>query len=155
MRNLFLEKSYPKCGEEASPRQFYKNQKWISTSVVWNVKSFFIACSSRSLPKYTKIKMLPTGFYLNKAFLKCKKRSGTSLPASFSAWFEEKYFTCYILLTDWYFIAWLPLLLYVLDNLCSFFNYLNSSLLRHKFLQLTLTYLSGRFLHNQNLEAKM
>ena len=27
MRNLFLEKSYPKCGEEASPRQFYKKPK--------------------------------------------------------------------------------------------------------------------------------
>ena len=58
-----------------------------------------------------KLKCCPLGFTLYKAFLKYKKRSGTSLPASFSVWFEEKYFTCYILLTDWYFIAWLPLLL--------------------------------------------
>ena len=28
MRNIFLEKSYTKCGEETSPRTFSKNSKW-------------------------------------------------------------------------------------------------------------------------------
>ena len=28
MRNIFLEKSYTKCGEEASSDPFIKNQKW-------------------------------------------------------------------------------------------------------------------------------
>ena len=28
MRNIFLEKSYTKCGEETSPRPFFKKSKW-------------------------------------------------------------------------------------------------------------------------------
>ena len=28
MRNIFLEKSYTKCGQEASPRFFYKKSKF-------------------------------------------------------------------------------------------------------------------------------
>ena len=30
MRNIFLEKSYTKCGKETSPRPFYKNPNWAS-----------------------------------------------------------------------------------------------------------------------------
>ena len=41
------------------------------------------------------------GFTSFKAFKKNKKRSATSLPASFFAWYlKKKYFSRYILLTD-------------------------------------------------------
>ena len=43
----------------------------------------FIVCPSRGLPKYIKTMVLTT-FILFKAFLRNKKRSETSLPASFS-----------------------------------------------------------------------
>ena len=34
IRNIFLEKSYTKCGEECIPRPFSKKSKYISGSVV-------------------------------------------------------------------------------------------------------------------------
>ena len=74
MRNIFLENSYTKCGGEASPRLFYKNQS-----------SGFIACRSRGLPEYIKTKVLTTCFCLTKSFFKKQKWSGTSLPTLFSA----------------------------------------------------------------------
>ena len=70
MRNIFLEKSYTKCGGEASLRPFYK--------ILQLVLSFFIAFPSRGPPKYIK------------TFLKNKKRSGSSLPTSFSVRFLKK-----------------------------------------------------------------
>ena len=51
-RNSFLEKSYTKCGGEASPRPFHEKSKLsISGSIVWNVKQFAIACPKEVLPK--------------------------------------------------------------------------------------------------------
>ena len=48
-----------------------------------------------------KLSCRPLAFTSYKAFLKIKKKSGTSLPISFSEWFlKKKYFYCYILLTD-------------------------------------------------------
>ena len=45
MRNIFLEKSYTKCGAEASARPFYK--KYISGSTVWKILKFvFAVCPS-------------------------------------------------------------------------------------------------------------
>ena len=55
MRNIFLEASYAKCGEEASPRPFYKNEKYVVTFV-------FIVYKSRGLRKYIKTKVLATCF---------------------------------------------------------------------------------------------
>ena len=54
MRNIFLEKSYKKCGGEASPRPFYKKIKieHISVSAVGNVKICFY-CMSKT--RSTKI----------------------------------------------------------------------------------------------------
>ena len=51
MRNIFLEKSYIKCGGEASPRSFYKKSK-LSISLDHQSKmlqSFLVACPSRNL----------------------------------------------------------------------------------------------------------
>ena len=58
---------------------------------------FFIVCLSQGLPKHIESKVLFT-FTLYKVYL--KKRSGTSLPVSFSARFLKK--SHYILLTDHY-----------------------------------------------------
>ena len=56
---------------------------------------------SWGLSEHIKTKLQKSlAFTSIKAFLK-NKRSGTSLPALFSAWFfEEKYFSCYVILSD-------------------------------------------------------
>ena len=66
MRNIFLEKSYTKCGREPIPRLFYEKSKLtISGSTVWNFINFFlIICPSRGLLKNIKTKVLTTYFYL-------------------------------------------------------------------------------------------
>ena len=75
MRNIFLEKSYTKCGGKIIPRPFSEKSK---LSILWiNSLKFYTACF------YCMLILLP--FTLYKAFLKNKKRSGTSLLASFSA----------------------------------------------------------------------
>ena len=69
---------------------------------------------------WSKLSCRPLAFNSNKAFLRNKKRSGTNVPASFSAWFWQKNpFSCYILLPDQNFNVWLPLPPEVLDNMCS------------------------------------
>ena len=68
IRNIFLEKSWTKCGGEASPTHFYIKKKkieHISESTDWNVIRFtFTLSASRGLPKYVKTKVLTTCFYL-------------------------------------------------------------------------------------------
>ena len=65
MRNIFLEKSYTKCGGEASPRPFYKKSKLsISLDQQSEIKFAFIVCPSRSLPTDIKTKVLTAWFYL-------------------------------------------------------------------------------------------
>ena len=87
MTYIFLENPYAKFGEKASPRPFYKNSK-LSMSLDQQSKmlsGFFIVCPSGGLPKYIKIKMLTTCFYLKLSFFKKQKRCRTCLPTSFSA----------------------------------------------------------------------
>ena len=111
MRNIFLEKSYTKCGGETIPRPFLENQNW---AYLWiNSLKLFIACfycvSSCGLLQHNETKLLTTSY---KAFLKNKKRAATSLPTSFSAWFLKKYIPlvmlyyltnshCLVVLTSW------------------------------------------------------
>ena len=72
--NIFLEESYTKCGAETIPRPFLKNQ---NRAYLWvNILKFYIF----------RFDYLASFF----SFYKNKKRSGTSLPASFSAWFLKK-----------------------------------------------------------------
>ena len=82
---------------------------------IWNnIQFIFNLCPNWGLPKYVKIKVLTTYFDLQKSFFFFeKKRSGTSLPASFSPWFLK---TIFFML---YSINWtnLPLLLEILDNM--------------------------------------
>ena len=91
IRNIFPEKSYTKCGGETIPRPFSKKSK-LSISrdqyskVLYSLFLFCLYCSPRSgLSKVIETKMQTIYFYSYKAFFKNKKRSGTSLPTSFSA----------------------------------------------------------------------
>ena len=58
MKNLFLERSYKKCGGEPRPRPFHKKSKlrfaWINSLKCYTV--FFIVYPSQGLPEYIKIK---------------------------------------------------------------------------------------------------
>ena len=115
MCNTFLEKSYTKCGGEASLSPLWRIKiEHISGTTVWNVI---------------------------KGLKKAKKMSGTSL--IFCIIFEEKYFSCYILLTDQ---ILLPDCLYFFRywRICVLFLFVVQSVPKW-ILKLTLTFLSSRF----------
>ena len=65
MRNIFLENLCTKCGEETSPRSFFKNIKieHISGSTVSSfTQCVYIVYPSRGLPKHIETKVLTTCF---------------------------------------------------------------------------------------------
>ena len=65
------------------------------------MQSAFIVYQVEDYGNTLKLSCRPLAFTSYKAFLKNKKRSGTSLPASlYYMIFEEKYLSCYILLPD-------------------------------------------------------
>ena len=81
VRNIFLKKTYTKCDGETSLRPFY----------------FSCMSKLRPIEIYWIEAARPPALTSYKAFLKNKKRSGTSLSVSFSAWFLKKnIFSCYI-----------------------------------------------------------
>ena len=87
-KNIFLEKSYTKL----FPDPFLKNQNW---AYLWiSSVNFYTACfywlPCWELSTYIETKLQTTYFSFLSSFFKNKKRSGTSLPASFSAWFLTK-----------------------------------------------------------------
>ena len=100
--------------EKLFPSPFLKNQNW---AYLWiNILKFYIFCfnclSSWDYRKWLKLSCRPFAFTSYKAFLKNKKRSGTSLPASFSAWVLKKNifvvifhyltkFQCLVVFTSW------------------------------------------------------
>ena len=87
MRNIFLEKSYTKCGRETSPRPFSEKLKLTISLDQW--PKFCTVCfycmASSGLSKYIEAKLQATCFHLILSFLQNRKRSGTSLLVSFSA----------------------------------------------------------------------
>ena len=92
MKNIFLEKSYLKCGRETSSRPFSKKSNW---AYLWiNILKFYvfclIVCQVEDYRKWFELSSRPFAFTSYKAFLKNKKRSETSLPTSFPAWFLKK-----------------------------------------------------------------
>ena len=92
MRNIFLEKSYTKYCRETISRSFSKEQKLsISLGQYSKVFIYFVfVCQFEDYQKWFKLSCRPVAFTSHKAFLKNKKRSGTSLLTSFSAWFLKK-----------------------------------------------------------------
>ena len=82
MKIIFLEKSYTKCGVE-KPDPFLKNQ---NRAYLWiNIQFIFIACQVQGYRNILKLSCRPLAFTSFKAFLKNKKRSGTSVFDPFSA----------------------------------------------------------------------
>ena len=116
MRNISLVKSYTKWGGEARPWPFFKIEH-IPRSTVWNdINLFLLHVQVEVYQNVLKLRCWPLGFILYKAFSKNKKRSGTSLPISFSAWFLKMKISYVI---NWpNSIAWLSSLLEILGIMC-------------------------------------
>ena len=76
MRNVFLKKSYTKCGGETIPRRFSKKSK-LSISLDQYSKVLYIYCfyclPSWGLSKGIETKLKATCFYLIRSFLKKQK----------------------------------------------------------------------------------
>ena len=93
MINIFFEKSYTKCDGEAILRSYSKKIKieYISGSIVSNFIQFvLIVYQVEDYCNILKLSCRPLAFILYKTFVKNKKRSGTSFPASFSSWVLRK-----------------------------------------------------------------
>ena len=61
----------------------------ICESTVWNfIQNAFIVCPIRGPPNYIETNVLTGALAWFEAFLKNKRRSGTSLPAPFFAWLK-------------------------------------------------------------------
>ena len=92
MGNIFLKNHTQNVVEKLFSGFFLKNKNW---AYLWiNVLKFihfvFIVCQVEDYWKWLKLSCRPFALTSYKAFLKNNKRSGTSLPASFSAWFLKK-----------------------------------------------------------------
>ena len=84
---FFLKNNAQNVVGKLLPDPFLKNKSWANLwSTVWIFIQFvFIVWQSWGIPKYIETKVLTTCFYFISNFWKNKKRSGTCLPASFSA----------------------------------------------------------------------
>ena len=112
MRNIFLEKSYTKCGEETIHSHFLIVQHWAYLRI--NSLKFYTVLYSQAedCRNILKISCRPLAFTSYKASLKNENRSGTSFPGSFSTWFLKKNislvifyyltkFHCLVAFTSW------------------------------------------------------
>ena len=74
----------------------------ISRSIAYSfIQLLFIVCQVEDYRNILKLSCGSLAFTSYKTFLKNKKRSGTSLPASFSGlFFLKKIFSCCVLLPD-------------------------------------------------------
>ena len=85
MRNIFPEKSYAKCSIKTSPKHFFKKSK-LSISLDQQYKDLYSLFLLNILVEgYRTTSKLRCRTLAFKAFLKNKKRSGTSFDVSFSA----------------------------------------------------------------------
>ena len=98
VRNIFLEKSYIKCGGNTSPRPFSKKSK-LSIFLDQQSKAYtvcFYCMWSGGLLKFIETKMQTTCFYLIKPFQKAK-RGLELLPLSYflDHFWRKIFFTLY------------------------------------------------------------
>ena len=68
IRNIFLKKSYTKCGGEAIPRPFSKKNK--IEHILWFV---FIVCQAEGYQNILKLSWGPPAFISYESFLKKQK----------------------------------------------------------------------------------
>ena len=122
MRNIFLEKSYRKCGAETIPRPFSKKSK-LSISLDQQSQmlySFFLLYVQGELyQNISKLRCWPHALPLYKAFLKTNGGLElVSLPHFLHVFWKKIFLLLHSI--NWpNFIAWLPLLLELLGNMCS------------------------------------
>ena len=132
IRNIFLEKSYRKCGGETIPRLFPKNQDWID---IWiNSLKFYSVCIVCQVEDYWNILKLnyrSLAFTVYEAFLKTKMCFGTSFPASFSKRFLKK---SIFIIMFYNLIKFNCLVVFTMGDIehCVYWNYLLTKLWRHK-----------------------
>ena len=97
MTNTFIEKSYTKCGEKASPRSFYIKSK-LSISLGLQSETFqglfLLYLLLEVYQNILKLRCWPLAFTLYKTFLKKKKSCLHNLPVLFSAWLLTKNIYC-------------------------------------------------------------
>ena len=108
-RNVFLKRWYRKCGGETSLKPFCKISKWGISLDQHSARLhslFLLYVQVEGYQSILKLRCWPLTFTSSKAF-RNKKSPGTSVAASFSPpfalpamIFDEKYFSCYVLLTD-------------------------------------------------------
>ena len=119
MKDVFLQNSYAKRGRQTSPKIFPRNKNrtylWISSLKLYAV--CFIRYPIQGLPNILKIKCWSFAFSSCEAFSENKMRSGTSLPASFLAWFFNKIVSLVIFFNWSNFVVWFPLLLEIMGNM--------------------------------------
>ena len=143
--------------EKLFPGPFPKNQYWAYFWInILNIIDFvLIACQVEDYRKWLKLNCRPFAFTSYKAFLKNKKRSGTSQQEkglepshTFCMIFEEKYFSFYILVTDQislhdclYFVRY-----WAISVLQLFINHVMTSYI----LELTLFFSWSRFFYMNN-----
>ena len=119
MRNIFLEKSYAKCGRETIPRPFSKKRK-LSIYLDQSLKVLYsLLLLYAKLRNILKISWRSLAFASYKAFLKKQKEVRKYSPyLNFCMNFEEKYFFWLHFIKGPNFIFWLPLLREILGNTC-------------------------------------
>ena len=104
LRIIFLEKSYTNMVEKLVPDPILKIKfEHISGSVIESFTQFvFIVCQVEGYRNIDHLQLQTTCFYLILSFLFLKKKEvwNQSLCLIFHMLFEEKYFSCYILLID-------------------------------------------------------
>ena len=120
MKNIFCEKSFTKCGGETGSIPFYKKSK-LSKSLDQQPKTSYslLYCMypSQWLPKYIGNKMLATCFYLLQRIFEKQEEELVSLPNFLHNFSRRILIPLYFI--NWpTFIACLPLLLEILNNVC-------------------------------------
>ena len=121
LRNIFLGKWYIKCNGETIRGPFLKKLK-LSKSLDQQSEllcSFFLLCAQvEDSQNIVKLRCWPLASSSYKASLKNKKTPGTSLHASFSAWFLNKHISHATFYYVTNFFVWLIFLLEILGNMC-------------------------------------
>ena len=85
IRNIFIEKSCTKMVNKQFPDSFLKNQNWTYLWINSFIQFVFTVCQVEGYWNQLKLSCRPLAFTSFKAFLKNKKKFGTSLRVSFSA----------------------------------------------------------------------
>ena len=102
MGNIFSKNHAQNVVQKLLPGPFLKNKNWVFLWISSFIVCFYCMPSWGQSIYLVKLSCMTLDFTSYKVFFKRnRKRPGTSLPASFSAWFfKEKYLSCYSLLTD-------------------------------------------------------